>query len=125
MLLKNHVPELCIVNGSVGTVKKVMNKNRAGIREPGTLPAYATIDFPSINISKEKKCLPDAPRRTVPVSVNVFRNEKYCYMMDTFPLHVCKAISIHKYQGISAGPGKQWEMVVLILPRNKQMKIPE
>jgi hypothetical protein len=31
-------------------------------------------------------------------------------------MRVCKAISIHKSQGITVGPGKLWEKVVIALP---------
>jgi hypothetical protein len=111
MLLKNYVAELSIVNGCVGVVKQVVYRKRAGPREPGALSAYVIIDFPFIDIPEEKKCFPDAPRTTVPVSVDVFSCESYCCTMDTLPLRVYKAISIHKCQGISVGPGKQWERV--------------
>eukprot|EP00957_Ditylum_brightwellii_P080253 6104439-Ditylum_brightwellii.AAC.1 len=70
MLLKNYVAELGIVNGCVNTVKKVVYRNRDGPREPGALPVYAIINFPSIDIPEEKKFFPDAPRTTVPVSVD-------------------------------------------------------
>eukprot|EP00957_Ditylum_brightwellii_P051556 3909763-Ditylum_brightwellii.AAC.1 len=38
MLLKNYVAALGIVNGYIGTVKKVVYRNRDGRREPGSLP---------------------------------------------------------------------------------------
>ena len=36
--------------------------------------------------------------------------------MTTIPLRVCKAISIHKCQGISVGQGEQWTKIVVMLP---------
>eukprot|EP00957_Ditylum_brightwellii_P079111 6016614-Ditylum_brightwellii.AAC.1 len=44
--------------------------------------------------------------------------------METLPLCVCKALSIHKCRGISVGPGKQWERVVVILPGKNQKNTP-
>ena len=124
ILLKNYVAELGIVNGCIGTVKEVVYRNRDGPRQPGSLPAYIIIDFPSIDIPEEKKCFPHYPRTTIPVAVDVFSCEDYCCTMETLPLRVCKALSIHKCQGFSVGPGKQWERVVIILPGKKQKNTP-
>eukprot|EP00957_Ditylum_brightwellii_P036867 2791896-Ditylum_brightwellii.AAC.1 len=37
------------------------------------------------------------------------------------PLCVCKAISIHKCQGISVGNGHKWEKIVITLPTCDQI----
>eukprot|EP00957_Ditylum_brightwellii_P125967 9603724-Ditylum_brightwellii.AAC.1 len=107
MLLKKYVAELAIVNGCVGTVNKVVYRNRDGPRESAALPAYIIINFPPIDIPEEKKCFPDAPRTTIPVSVDVFSCETYCCTMGTLPLCVCEALSIHKCQEISVDPVSQ------------------
>eukprot|EP00957_Ditylum_brightwellii_P057941 4393160-Ditylum_brightwellii.AAC.1 len=104
MLLKNYVAEFSIVNECIGTVKEVVYRNREGSRQPGSPPTCIIIDFLSIDILEEKKCFPDFPWATVPVPVDVFSCEIYCCTMETLPLHVCKAISIHKCQWISVGP---------------------
>ena len=44
--------------------------------------------------------------------------------MTTLPLCVCKAISIHKCQGISVGNGHDWEKVVITLPTCDQIITP-
>eukprot|EP00957_Ditylum_brightwellii_P047607 3616124-Ditylum_brightwellii.AAC.1 len=71
---------------------------RAGPRESGALPAHAITYFPSIEVPEEKK-------------------------LETSPIYVCKVISIHKCQGVSVGPGKQWERVVIILPDENQVNL--
>lgn len=40
------------------------------------------------------------------------------------PLRVCKAITIHKAQGISIGPGNLWKRVVVALPETTDRKTP-
>ena len=45
-----------------------------------------------------------------------FQCENYCCSASTIPLRVCKAITRHKFQGLSIGIGKDWDTVVVTLP---------
>ena len=38
--------------------------------------------------------------------------------MSAIPLQVCKALSIHKSQGMTVGEGKQFKKVIVYLPNN-------
>eukprot|EP00957_Ditylum_brightwellii_P024870 1880583-Ditylum_brightwellii.AAC.1 len=40
MLTKNYIPDACIVNGSIGTVKKIVYKSKEGPWNRNNLPAY-------------------------------------------------------------------------------------
>ena len=106
MLLKNYVSELGLMNGAVGTVKNVVYKSKEGPREKGSLPSYVIVDFPKSTIPNDDKFFPDKPRTWIPVPITCFNCERYCCSAETIPLRVCKAISIHKCQALSLGPGK-------------------
>ena len=45
-----------------------------------------------------------------------FQCENCCCLTSNTPPRVCKAITLHKYQGVSIGYGKNWNDVIAILP---------
>ena len=57
------------------------------------------------------------PVTCVPVPVIKDRCEKNCCSIATVPLRVCKAVTTHKSQGMTVGPGHVWERLVITLPR--------
>ena len=52
------------------------------------------------------------------------RCEKKCCSITTVSLRVCKVITTYKSQGITVGPGKVWEKVVICLATGRQKKTP-
>ena len=124
MLLKNYIPDVFIVNGSIGIVKKIVYKSKEGPRNRNNLPAYVLVDFPATKIPRNDKCSMEYPSTTFSVAPHTFLCEKKCCSMTTLPLRVCKAISIHKCQGISVGNGHDWEKVVITLPTCDQIITP-
>ena len=122
MLLKNYIVELGLVNGSIGTVQNIIYKNKQGPHQSGSLPAYVIVNFPECQIPENDKCFENYPRSCVPIPVDEFKCELFCCSATTVPLRVCKAISIHKCQGISIGPGKRWEKVCINLPKKSKKK---
>ena len=114
MLLKNYIVELGLMNGSVGTVVDIVYEEAEGPRNQENLPAYVIVDFP--------KCLfpnagigytEQAPKTNVPIPITKEFCDKKCCTIETIPLRVCKAITIHKGQGITIGVGHDWETYTL------------
>jgi hypothetical protein len=85
---------------------------------------YVIVDFPDVDITEEDKFFPDLPCTCITVEPVTLRCEKKCCSVTTVPLHICKAITIHKAQGISIGPGHVWERVVIALPEATDHKMP-
>jgi hypothetical protein len=50
--------------------------------------------------------------------------EKKCCSVKPIPLRVCKAISIHKSQGMTIGPEEVIEKVVVYLPEDQREQSP-
>ena len=120
MLLKNFIVELNIMNGAVGTVKDIVYKEEEGPRNLDNIPAYIIVDFPKCLITDEKRFrwkVQDG-RTNVPIPVITERCEKCC-SITTVPMRVCKAITIHKGQGITVGKGQDWENVVVYFVEGK------
>jgi len=64
------------------------------------------------------------PPTCVPVPVVMDQCEKKCCSVKTIPLRVCIAISIHKSQGMTIGPGEVFEKVVVYLPEDQREQSP-
>eukprot|EP00957_Ditylum_brightwellii_P170828 13002228-Ditylum_brightwellii.AAC.1 len=56
MILKNYIPDICIINCSIGTVKKIVYTPKEGPQNRNNLPAYVLIDFPTTKIPRNDKC---------------------------------------------------------------------
>jgi hypothetical protein len=113
MLLTNIIVEKKLMNGSVGEVVAIMYSNPEGPRDRAAQPAYVIVNFPDFETNEANKCFAYLPWTCVPISPFILRCEKKCCSIMTLPLCVCKAISIHKSQGLTVGPGKVWERVVI------------
>jgi ATP-dependent exoDNAse (exonuclease V) alpha subunit len=113
MLLDNFIVEYKLMNGSVGVVKELSFSNPEGTPDE---KMYVVVDFPDSTVPDEQKLIPDKPASYVPIPLVTRRCEKKCCSM--IPLQVCKALSIHKSQGMTEGEGKQFKKVIVHLPLN-------
>ena len=121
MLLRNFVVELNLMNGAVGVVRKIVYKEVDGphsVNNPH--PAYVIVEFRNVDIPEDKKSFPNLSNNYVAIPVITEACEKRCCKMTTVPLCVCVALSIHKSQGMTIGPGESFEKVVVYLPDKNQ-----
>jgi PIF1 helicase. len=119
MLLKNFiVEEWKLLNGSIGTVIDIIYDTPQGPRETDSMPKFIVVDFKRSCVPEDKKCFEDCPATYVSIPVITERCEKGCCTMTTIPLRVCIAITIYKGQGITVGPGEEFERIVVHIPIN-------
>lgn len=117
MLLKNFVVELNVMNGSVGIVRKIVYKNKEGPNSSRqSLPSYVIVEFRNASIPPNKKAFGHLPNTFIPIPVVTEHCEKCCCSMSTIPLQVCVALTIHKSQGMTIGPGEVFEKAVVYFP---------
>ena len=125
MLLKNSPHEYKLVNGSIGIVKKIIFENRNGPRNiPYELPACIIVEFKESNFSDENKWRTDVHKKLIPVAPITILCERKCCTVISIPLRVCKAITIHKAQGMSIGPQKAFESAIISLPEKGERTTP-
>ena len=124
MLLINIIVEEKLMNGSVGTIIAIICANSDGPRERRSLPAYVTVDFPHWETPESKKLLPGCPRTWAPIEPSTFRCERMCCSATTIPLRVCKALTVHKSQGMSVGPSQVWKRVVVCMAESGRRRTP-
>jgi len=124
MLLKNFVVELGLMNGAVGTVVDLCYKQCNGPYpdadevEHGSMfydeaLQYAVVDFPDCTIPEGSKFFVNKPRTYIPIPLAEERCDRKCCSVRALPLRCCKALSIHKSQGMTVGPGKAFEYVTV------------
>jgi hypothetical protein len=101
------------MNGSVGVVQGLYFSNAEGMPDD---KMYVVVDFPETTIPEAQKLIPNMPKTCVPIPIVTRRCEKNCCSISAMPLQVCKALTIHKSQGMNIGEGKQFEKVVVCLP---------
>ena len=78
------------------------------------------VDFKESTLSES--LIPGCPTIYIHVpAVNDMRERKCCTIC-TIPLRGCKAITIYKIQGLTVGPRKVWEHVIVWLPTERQRK---
>jgi len=115
MVLKNYVVEENVMNGSVGTVKEMHFKNPEGDANPDPTD-YIVVDLPTSKLSRA--ILPGKPSTWIPISRAQSRCENNCCSISAFPLQICRALTIHKSQGMTIGDGEQFKKVIVHLPDN-------
>jgi hypothetical protein len=124
MLLKNFiVEEWKLLNGSIGTVIDIIYDNPEGPRGRGSMPKYVVVEFKRSCVPEDRKCFDDCPATYVSIPVIIERCEKGCCTMTTIPLRVCIAITIYKGQGITVGPGEEFERIVVHIPNNSSINV--
>ena len=123
MLLQNFVVEQFLMNGSIGTVQEVVYKQSSPDFNH-ELPSYVIVDFPKSNIPDDKKLIPNRPATHIPIPIVSVLCEKKCCSIQTIPLKVCVAITIHKSQGMTIGPREQFERAVVYLPATNSKSPP-
>jgi hypothetical protein len=77
---------------------------------------YVVVNFPESTIPEEQKLIPNIPKTCVPIPIVTRRCEKNCCSISAMPLQVCKALTIHKSQGMTISEGKHFKKVVVSLP---------
>ena len=78
------------------------------------MPAYVVVEFPNYIIQNERKCFQNQSPQCVPIPFITEPCEKRCCTITNIPLRVCNAITIHKSQGMTVGPGQQFEKLLFI-----------
>jgi len=125
MLLKNFVVELGLMNGAVGTVKHLCymhangphpNQDEYDHGDYDNQLQYAIVEFPDCQIPENSKFFDDLPRTYIPIPIVEERCEKKCCSVRALPLRCCKALSIHKSQGMTVGPGKPFQYITVHYP---------
>ena len=116
MLLRNFVVEHHIMNGSIGIVREIVYKEANGPANSSQLPAYVVVDFPNSTVPEAEKQFPDKPSSWVSIPTVTERCSKNCCTITAIPLRVCVAITIHKSQGMTIGPGQTFKRAVVHLP---------
>ena len=124
MLLHNFiVEELKLMNGSVGTITDICYECKEGPAKKNSEP-YVVVDFPHLSGMQIDPMLPGHPVTRVPIPFIETRCEKKCCSMRAMPLRVCKALSVHKSQGMTVGQGQPFPSLVLHLPDKNTRSAP-
>ena len=106
------------MNGAVGTVKDIVYEEPEGPRG-NHLPAYVVVDFHNCLIKDGNQWKKSHAKTCVPIPTITEPCEKTCCSIKTCPLRICKAITIHKGQGINVGKGKEWECAIAYFVKGK------
>jgi hypothetical protein len=125
MILLNFVVELNIKNGTTGEIVDIVYEDSKGPLCPSNpLPLYVVVDIPSLLIPAEYDPW-DADNPThIPIPVVTASCESRCCHCKTIPLRVCKAITIHKGQGMTIGENREWTHVVVGMPNESDRTQP-
>ena len=94
----------------------IIYKHKNGPRQiPYQLPTCVIVDFKECTVDEEFKWRDDLPSTYIPIIPLTIRCEKRCCTVTSIPLRVCKALTIHKSQGMSVGPGNPFQSAVIYL----------
>ena len=123
MLLVNYIPEVGLMNGSVGTVIDICspNSDRSNSDDHSN---YVIVHFENCTIPEDQKLIPGLPSMYVPIPVHKSTCDNHCCTMHSIPLRVCKAITIHKSQGITIGENQMFKYAVVHFPEAPQPDSP-
>ena len=78
--------------------------------------SYVVVGFKNVCIPDDKKPFPNLQNNFIPIPVVTDRCEKKCCSITTIPLRICKALTIHKSQGMTIGPNENFERAIVYLP---------
>ena len=111
------LPNFKFVNGSIETVRDIIYKHNNGPRQiPYQLPTCVIVDFKECSVDEEFKWRDDLPSTYIPIIPLTIRCESRCCAATSISLRVCKALTIHKSQGMSIEPGNPFESAITYLP---------
>ena len=91
---------------------------------PYDLPVWVIVRFKESTFAGETKWWPDLDKTLIPINPKIIRYEKNCCTITSIPSRICKEITIHKSQGMSIGPGKPFESVIVFLPERGERNNP-
>ena len=77
---------------------------------------YCVVEFPKSNLTGSTVVRETDPK-LVAIPLCEQRCEKGCCSIKTLPLRVCYALTVHKVQGMSIGPGETFEKRLLFTLR--------
>ena len=122
MLLENKVVEEDLANGSIGVVRDICYAPGEIMGKQGA-KMYAIVEFTNSNLSEcTVHGVTDTKMVAIPTSTKLC--DKKCCTIETLPLRVCKGLTNHKVQGMSIGPGEQFEKGIIHFPDGKMKNIP-
>ncbi|KAL7526837.1 hypothetical protein ACHAXR_003194 [Thalassiosira sp. AJA248-18] len=113
MLLTNELVEMGLLNGSIGTVKDICYQTNACMGQKDA-DFYVVVQFNDSTL--QTPLIPGKPTTWIPIALTTQRCECKRCTITAIPLRVCKALTIYKSQGMTVGPGKPFESLVMHLP---------
>ena len=138
---KNYCPQWGLHNGALGTVEEIIYTNGKSPNH-GHLPDYVVVHFPQYcgppwdkNNPKVRTCWKKMlfseqttnikETKSIPIPQTMYRCRYACCSRTYIPLEVSYARTIHKFQGLSAGPVDQGKTknpfeCIICDPDNKQ-----
>ncbi|EJK72157.1 hypothetical protein THAOC_06340 [Thalassiosira oceanica] len=90
--------------------------------DPGA-KMYCVVEFPKSNLTGCTVVGATDPK-LVAIPLCEQRCEKGCCSIKTLPLRVCYALTVHKVQGMSIGPGETFEKAVVHFAEGRMANIP-
>lgn len=115
MLRINFLVELGLMNGAFGIIRYILYRSEQGPKQSdGT--EYIICEFPLSTLPVA--LISGLPKTFIPIPMSEVRCDDKCCSMKTFALNICKAITIHKSQGMTIGLHQFFEYLLLFLPQN-------
>ena len=125
MLLMIILPNFKLVNGSIGTIREIIYKHKSGPRQiPYQYHNCVIFNFKECTVDEESKWRDDLPSTYIPITPLTIRCEKRCCTVTSIPLRVCKALTIHKSQGMNVGPDNPFKIIVTYFAEKKERTNP-
>ena len=122
ILLANQMVEDKLINGSIGEVCQICYAPGETMGEEGA-KMYCVVRFPKSNLTE---CTVDGETDTKLVAIPLItkRCERNCCSIETIPLRVCYALTVHKVQGMSIGPDETFEKGVIHFAEGQMNNVP-
>lgn len=122
ILLENKLVEDDLINGSIGECCKICYAPGETMGKPGA-KMYCVVRFPKSNLT-ECTAEGETDSKMVAIPLSTQRCEKGCCSIETLPLRVCYALTTHKVQGMSIGPGEIFEKGVVHFADGRMQNVP-